>query len=259
MLEDAGIRFRSTFSSLISPQILTFWVVMIVVAAVAGPFGTFSAMGLGERLLYWAVIVSTSMVLGYLSYGVARMFWACDRLITQSVMAAALGTVLVAGDVWFLTPTNYWGSLVRPRFDVLVSYAALILGAVALLRYYWKTMGAEVPVLVQPELPKEVTPRLVRRLPETQGGDVLHLSVRDHFIEVTTVGGTSSIRMRFRDALDELDGVLGLRVHRSHWVATAAIQEVERDQARLFIKLVNGTRVPVSRNYRPVLEDAGLL
>ena len=100
---------------------------------------------------------------------------------------------------------------------------------------------------------------MLRRIPNALDDTVLHLSVQDHFADITTGAETVSVRMRFRDALDELDGLQGMRVHRSHWVAKSAIDGVEKEQARLFLKLVNGTRVPVSRNYRPVLEDAGLI
>ena len=102
-------------------------------------------------------------------------------------------------------------------------------------------------------------PRLARRLPPEVQGDILHMSVKDPFVEVNTNNGSASIRMRFRDALDELDGVHGYRVHRSHWVAHRAVQGIEKDQARVFLRLPEGKRVPVSRNYHTTLEEAGWL
>jgi DNA-binding LytR/AlgR family response regulator len=61
------------------------------------------------------------------------------------------------------------------------------------------------------------------------------------------------------DAIDEMEPVKGICTHRSHWVALGAIKRVEREGARLFVVLRNGDRVPVSRKYRPRLEQAGLI
>lgn len=50
----------------------------------------------------------------------------------------------------------------------------------------------------------------------------------------------------------------GFQVHRSHWVAREAIRHAERDRGRMFLPLDCGRRVPVSRAYYPVIEDAGV-
>ncbi|MGD9866167.1 MAG: LytTR family DNA-binding domain-containing protein [Pseudodonghicola sp.] len=107
----------------------------------------------------------------------------------------------------------------------------------------------------EPDLP----PRLARRLPEDFQGPILRLSSEDHFVDVITAAAVHRLRMRFADAIDEMDTVEGDLTHRSHWVARAAIDGVEREGGRIFIRLVNGDRVPVSRTYRPGLEQAGIL
>lgn len=44
---------------------LMIWVVVTVVAAVAGPFGTHDAMALGPRALYWGAVAGVSIVLSF--------------------------------------------------------------------------------------------------------------------------------------------------------------------------------------------------
>jgi len=61
---------------------------------------------------------------------------------------------------------------------------------------------------------------------------------------------------RFGDALQELGGLEGLQVHRSWWVARAAIAAVERDGQRMSLTLSTGLVVPVSRAYQKIVREA---
>ena len=82
--------------------------------------------------------------------------------------------------------------------------------------------------------------------------------MQDHYVEVHTAAGTEMLLLRFRDALREVEDVNGLRVHRSHWVARAAIVGVERGRGgRVALRLVNGSRIPVSRSFAPALKAQG--
>jgi DNA-binding LytR/AlgR family response regulator len=63
--------------------------------------------------------------------------------------------------------------------------------------------------------------------------------------------------MRMRDAIDELEGVRGLQVHRSWWVANDAVERVERDGDRLRLRLVNGLVVPVARSQTGAVKAQG--
>ena len=95
------------------------------------------------------------------------------------------------------------------------------------------------------------------RLSERARGEPLHLRMQDHYIEVHTSRGMEMVLLRFRDALQEVEGVDGMQVHRSHWVARAAVDGVERRAGRVTLRLVNGTRVPVSRSFAPALRARG--
>lgn len=65
------------------------------------------------------------------------------------------------------------------------------------------------------------------------------------------------ILMRLADAARELAGAEGMQVHRSWWVARAAIAEATRANGRMTLRLTNGVDAPVSRTYAPKLREAG--
>ena len=71
-------------------------------------------------------------------------------------------------------------------------------------------------------------PVIYQRLPGDVVGDLMAISGSDHTVRVLTDCGSTSIRLRFSDALREVEGVSGLRVHRSHWVADAAVSPFRR-------------------------------
>lgn len=107
--------------------------------------------------------------------------------------------------------------------------------------------------------PTDPPVRLMRRLPDGARGPVHRMEARDHFVRVVTQDGTHDIRLRFADAVDEMDGVAGVCAHRSHWVRIASVVAAERDGVRLFLVIADGARVPVSRGYRDRVEAAGLI
>ena len=98
---------------------------------------------------------------------------------------------------------------------------------------------------------------LLARLSAPKRGELHHLRMQDHYIEVHTDKGMEMVLLRFRDALREVEDIEGMQVHRSHWVARAAVDAVERRDGRITLRLVNGTRVPVSRSFAPALRARG--
>ncbi len=99
------------------------------------------------------------------------------------------------------------------------------------------------------ETPSKEVPFL-RRLPGKLGHDLIRVSVYDHYVEAHTRRGHELILIRFSDALAELEGYDGQQIHRSHWVARAAVRRIVRGESRsLFVELQDGTRLPVSRSH----------
>jgi len=110
-------------------------------------------------------------------------------------------------------------------------------------------------VTPRPE-PARATPAqaFLERLPEEKRGQILTLSARDHYVDVTTDKGREPVLIRLADAIGQLDGLAGEQVHRSHWVARDAVAGSARRDGRLFLTISNGEEIPVSRRYRETVE-----
>ena len=93
------------------------------------------------------------------------------------------------------------------------------------------------------------------------GGTDLAEKLRDILLDRNNIAlsGRAELLLRFSDALTEVDGLEGAQVHRSHWVAWEAVIGSERDGARLFLRLADGDRVPVSRRFHDTVANQGLL
>ena len=97
------------------------------------------------------------------------------------------------------------------------------------------------------------------RLSPRQRAEALCLQMEDHYVRVHTPGRSELVLMPMRQAVAELEPLGGLRVHRSWWVARAAVVRAEPEGRSLHLLLSNGLRVPVARNRVADLRAAGWL
>lgn len=224
---------------------LNLWGVLSIVAMVAGPFGTLDALGVGQRLLYWCSVVGFSIGLSIFAAwrgqdsgpGTSAVIWAlyCGSVAT---CVHGLNDVLFAG----------WGGL--GAWLYLLGAVALIMLAVnAVVWLFRKQTGPSAPA---PDL------RFQRRLPLAVQGAVQRIEAQDHYLNVVTDKGSTLILMRLSDALEELGNHPGLQVHRSHWVALAAVVDHRRVKGRDLLITRDGAEVPVSRSFRSAAQAAGL-
>ena len=131
---------------------------------------------------------------------------------------------------------------------------------VALLLRRRTVAGEETAVMTMPESVAKpgAPPAFLDRLPQRLGRELLCVRTEDHYLRVTTPLGDDLILMRMADAEMELAGADGLRVHRSWWVARAAVAQVERLAGnKMVLVLRSGLRVPVSRTYLGSVRAAG--
>ena len=110
----------------------------------------------------------------------------------------------------------------------------------------------------QPAVPAQVQPAILRRLAPAKRGELIRLSVQDHYVDVVTDKGRDLVLMRLTDAIRETLPEAGLRVHRSHWVAFHGVVGCVRAKGRLFLRTRDGARVPVSRSFVHEVRRAGL-
>ncbi len=97
--------------------------------------------------------------------------------------------------------------------------------------------------------------RFFDRLPDDLGRDIIYLTASAHYVDVITAAGSTSILLRFSDAVAEL-GDIGIRVHRSHWVAFRHVKQALRRDGRTLLRLTGDHEVRVGRNYLPDVRDA---
>lgn len=240
-----------------SPIVLAAWGFLTVMMALAGPFGSYDQIALPKRLVVWlgltalAIVVSTVMrVLVYSRWGM-QDFWRGGTL-TAGLSAAVLTPVLlhlgqVTGAAYLTVP---------PGPVEIASFVFCLVMGFSAFQHALET--GPMAAFIEPE-PAPPLPRLAERLPEEVRGPVCRISGRDHYVDVVTAHGTGSLLMRFSDALAELEGVDGLQVHRSHWVAAGAVAGGTREGGRIFVRLTDGTLVPVSRTYLAAVEARGWL
>lgn len=83
-----------------------------------------------------------------------------------------------------------------------------------------------------------------------------HLKAEEHYVRLCLRDGTAHLqRGRLADAIAQVSDAAGLQVHRSHWIATAAVQTLERRRDGWRLTLRNGTVVPVARNRQTTVSD----
>lgn len=78
---------------------------------------------------------------------------------------------------------------------------------------------------------------------------ILHLKAEEHYVSVMLDDGrTLLLRGRLADAIGQLPPDSGMQIHRSHWVAKAAVSTVFRAREGWRLRLTSGQDVPVARN-----------
>ncbi|WP_420586428.1 LytTR family DNA-binding domain-containing protein [Ruegeria sp.] len=184
---------------------------------------------------------------------VTQKWFADTRFSWRDVALVLVILALFAPALWLMSCLLFTvGGQQTPNFLSVAPYGALFATGLVLVRGHSpENEPAEEPALLQP--------RLIKRLPQGFHGTVYRLTVQDHFVNVVTSEGTFTIRSRFTDAIAEMEPVPGHCTHRSHWVTDAAIDGIEKADGKLRLRLKNGDLVPVSRKYKPMLEEDGIV
>ncbi|KPQ15026.1 MAG: transcriptional regulator, LytTR family [Rhodobacteraceae bacterium HLUCCO18] len=257
------------------------WMLSSVLAAMIGPFGTFTAMSFEERLFYWGGLIGVALLVAvYVRKGVlAYMGDSLNADISGAVaIAATLGPSICLFNALILgVEVLSLGMMLQHILVVLVVSLGMVL-----IRLYARIAFASAPpeVGVAPAVPDsgaasvdaraedaddlgsesaQELPAFLTHVEEEIGRDLRWIAADDHYLRVHTEAGSARVLMRFRDALKELSHLPGLQVHRSHWVAIAAVVTVRPEGRRHVAVLRCGAQVPVSRSHLPDLRAAGLL
>jgi len=260
----------AAFKSLLLPGNISFGLLAVVAAVIAGPFDTLDRLTLGERIMYWSGVIVLSVFTATLAQKLmsGSLKDASDGLVIlvdSTVMTILFSPIAYVWTVLFFEIDANGGDFVHVVMNVML--VALVIFATRKLVFDWakltafeRSQSGAIPGVRPPQdSVGHGQLRLARRIAEDDPGPIRRIEAMDHFVTVFTEKDSYQLRLRFADAVDEMDGVPGLVTHRSHWVAREVVDKVERQNGRLFLRLSCGHRVPVSRKYRPALEGLGLV
>jgi hypothetical protein len=235
-----------------------------LVLGLFGPFGTF-AMPLASRLIYW-------IVFGLVGYAIFRPLvtvgrWVSETLGVPALVGVGAAQALAALPMTFFVASALNGFAAPWRIDsnafILLYAEVWLIGFLvnALFTHLLRNRAEPEPQVSAPVAapePSAKTPAFLDRLPPGFG-PVLALKGEDHYVRAMAATRDTLILLRLRDAIAELPGVDGLQVHRSWWVARAAVSSIRRDGRAAVITLTNQAEVPVSRENLAALKAAGWL
>ena len=237
----------------------------IALFVVIGPFGTYDSLTPLERLGYWGIAISANwivcgsvMMLSLLGVRIrSRRHYL--TIVGAALVAAAPGTgVVITAELLFRPSYLPEGAILRiyPSVALLM----LVIGyavSTANARQHEDFKGTGSVASADADTQSKV--RFFDRLPAELGRDLIYVRVVDHYVQVITTAGSTLILMRFTDAIAELEGANGLRVHRSFWVARDHVVETVRENGRTILRLTAGHEAPVSRSYLADVRNAGLM
>lgn len=225
------------------------------------PFGTTDG-SLFERLAFWGGLLSCWFVI--LAMTEDRLL-RIPRMASLSPAAARVASFALAGLPMIAVAGFAAGTVEgwRPSAPKIAELYAQILvigiGVTALWKAIAPTPRPAVSHIAQSgEAPSDAAklPPLAARLPAAIRAPLLCLEMEDHYVRVHTLSGSALLLLRLGDAMAEAGATPGRQVHRSWWVADAAVEGFERRGRTGLLHLRGGGRVPVSRPYVREVEAA---
>lgn len=225
-----------------------------VLLALLGPFGMYEAP-FALRLFYWLLMMLIGYALFVPAMRRAGLFAARLEVPEPAAWAAlcALVSIPATAVVWcanFLFSGPHWPSL--EAAVTLYGNVLIVAGLACLVMYF---LGRERRIAPA----SSAVPELLDRLPAHLGRNLVALEMEDHYVRAHTEHGSALLLMRMSDAVRELGGLEGAQVHRSWWVAKAAVTAVSKDGRNVRLTLANGLKAPVARAQVQCLRDAGWL
>lgn len=223
--------------------------------AAAGAFQT-GETPVVTRFVYWISVMLVGAVGGVVvSVLVDRGGWFDDRPALQGMLIAITLTAPLTVFIWAISSCAF------RRFDFDLATLRFFVGpvfivncAMTALNYFTQKAPTETHAAPAGAAP----PRFLERLPvKLRGSEIFAVEAEDHYLRLHTSKGQDLILMRLGDAVAELEGLEGAQVHRSWWVARAAVEDARRGDGRAILTLRDGARVPVSRAYAKALRASG--
>ncbi len=254
-----------------SPRLWVTFAIVVSLFTLTGPFGTLEALNAWMRFGYWLALHAMAWTTAIAFSLVAEHRLA--RWIPSSLARMALGSGLAALPIALevellnrlsLAPGETGHFLSTLLVTLPLSLLFCLLTYMTLSREEEAAAIRHAPALEEAPVPSPAQPLpadppaavpLMKRLRIENRGRLIRLEAEDHYTRVVTTAGSELLLLRFADALDELGQAPGLRIHRSHWIATDQVRAIRRDGGRVSLVSADGTLLPVSRAKAQALKD----
>ncbi|MFN7398407.1 MAG: LytTR family DNA-binding domain-containing protein [Sandaracinobacter sp.] len=228
-----------------------------LLCTIAGPFGT-GALPVPTRMLVWAALITFNALKWWVWYRwlgprIPAGPWAAFTLAAGG--AVVLNATLPLEIAWVYRAvgidfTPDWLGMWLIAGLISVSISAVVTAAA------WHRPPPQA--LPAPEAAPPGPARGLAR--KTDMARLLAVTSEDHYLRLHMEGGDKPLLLyRFGDALADLQAIDGLQVHRGAWVAARAVTAAERDGRRWWLRLPDGTRLPVSDRHLPAVRARGWL
>lgn len=220
---------------------------------------------------WWITCLSTTFLM-----------WALDRVkpppLVLMVPGSIIGCVLtlpytrwiteIFENTWPTASTTIQGIPLTPWSGDFVEYAirATVVWVVinlifdrfiGLPRYRYEIpKGYEAQHTQEADSEESTVPAFLTRLPaRVSPHEILWIKAEQHYIRIGTENKEHMILYRFSDAVSQLDTDMGMQVHRSWWVAHAAIEGMQQAGKKFLLQLSSGDEVPVSIPYQGAMKE----
>ena len=216
--------------------------VVSLVCAASGPFGTQDTLTVLARIAYWGVVVVSTYGFGVFLHFVlapedhrttlAKRVIACGVAAAIAVYISVLNIAVIPG-----YPV-IWGDRIQQGVIIFSVSLFISLAFDVLSR------------VTEPDESAVGTCVLLDRIPYEKRGPLVSLHAEDHYVRVETTKGSELILMRLADAIELAAPVVGLRVHRSHWVAVDQVRDYKKTNDVWSVVVSTGQSIPISRGFR---------
>lgn len=244
-----------------------------IALGVLGPFGSFFNAGFVGRLLQWTLSSLAIAIVYGVALRAARPWarrhripaWAwVPAVIVVAAIPLAIGSRVVNVAVWPFLEKIGWLDWYGQTLLTSLPLTAIYLFLRVRLAGSGPTPLTAPPTPPPPDPDAPAPPRegeapFLRRIPPKLGREIVCLVMEDHYVRAYTVLGSDLILLPLHKAIDELGGLDGMQVHRSWWVARAAVVGAVEDGRNVRLRLSNGLEAPVARSSVARLRAAGWL
>lgn len=273
------LQFRDVYAVLLHPAN-----VVLVLATVGGmamfhPYPVIRLLPVHLAVPFWFHVLA----LFYLSF--LALVWFCRKTGVTFVVPVALlicSTLLTLSSGLFLAMATgsvatqdeivsytffHWSVLIFVEFLVVI----FVLDRALARPSPTAGMAALVPIL--PDLPAAAPsqpaaapppdraptpsqpPVLTLQGVEIPAAEISLITAEEHYLRIVTDGRTRLLRGRMSDVEAQMPEGLGMRVHRSHWVAGRVVQGLRRTETGWSIACSVGRDIPIARGRQGAVRE----